>query len=150
LVEYENAELRQPFIDGESRLGRSFNLTGKVCLDAGCGSGLKTIHMALSGAAQVIGVDGSTVGIERARAIAHYYDLNNITFVCALLENLDQVLKGLTLDKVDYIHNIANIHHVSDWRGMIGIFHRIAKPGAYIRIAWVEPSMSWASFNIKN
>lgn len=53
------------------------------------------------------------------------------------------------IKQVDYIHNIANIHHLSDWEETLKIFYRILVPGGYVMIAWVEPTMGWR-FLVKN
>ena len=150
LIEFLDTELERPFMDPDSRLARNFSLDGKVVVDAGCGCGTKSIQMANLGTKLTIGVDGSQSGINTAGALARHFEFENTKFILGFLEDLEELLANEGLEHVDYVHNIGNIHHVSDWKQVLGIFYRVLAPGGFTYISWVEPSIRFGSFNIKN
>lgn len=64
------------------------HLRGRICLDAGCGAGYGTHHLAVNGARKIIGVDISRVAIE--------YDLKK--FKAANLE-----FRQMDVTKLDFV-----------------------------------------------
>lgn len=80
---------------------------GKRVLDAGCGVGYGSNHLARRGAAQVTGVDISSVAIGEAR---ERYRLPNLSYLEADLQNLDGAA-GLPAS-FDVIVNLENIEHL--------------------------------------
>ena len=76
------------------------NLTGKRCLDMGCGTGILAICMAKAGAAQITAIDIDEFSVENTRENLR---LNNIT-------NVEVVHGDATAINGQYDLIVANIH----------------------------------------
>lgn len=149
-VKIVNQQLEEhPLHDG-LKINSFFSLEGKVVLDGGCGSGLKSVRLAQAGPKLVIGVDGSPVAIERAKKLSDHFDLSNTSFVNDFLENVPQVLEKLDVPQVDLVVSYHNIHHVSDWRKQTEIYYDILSDGGVIFINFIEPTQGWGGFLFKN
>ena len=111
---------------------KNINLKNKIIIDAGCGSGTKTIPLAFkTNAKKVIGIDGSKIAVENATYFKKKLKLKNIDFFNDRMENMKKILIKNKLTGVDMIVNYQNLHHVSDWKGMLKIFHDTLKKKWY-------------------
>ena len=97
-------------------------LAGKRVLDVGCGTGYWTNRIAEMGAAEVIGIDGSTQGIEIARS-KH----PGIRFEQALIN--DHTLADLKCEPFDTVISVEVIEHIFDPRGFVKSCFLALKPG---------------------
>lgn len=105
------------------------DLQGQVVLDAGCGCG-RFSQVAASYGASVIGVDGSTHGIEAAKALVPMG-----TFVQANLLRLP-----VPSDSVDKAFSIGVLHHTSDAFRAFSEVARVVKPGGELAVwLYVNP-----------
>ena len=146
---YLEAVIKKDFFEPGALLGEIMPLKGMNVVDAGCGSGFKSIHMASKGAAKVLGIDAASIAVARATAHAEHFSLGNAIFIESYLENIVNVVKDNFPDGVDYVHNIANIHHVSDPEKLVQDFYSILKSGGCATISWAEPTRGWP-FLLKN
>ena len=74
----------------------NINLKNKIIIDAGCGSGTKTIPLAFkSKAKKVIGIDGSKSAIKNAKFFSKELKVKNVVFLNDKLENLNQLINKL-------------------------------------------------------
>ena len=149
LEKYLRAEMSDPLIDPDSRLAKNFDLKGKIALDVGCGPGLKSFRLAASGCEKVFGIDASDTALFIAEELKKRMSMENVCFVKSFIEDMEEALSKFGINQVDYIHNIANIHHLEDWKGALECFYKLLKPGGYASISWVEPTVGWG-FLIKN
>jgi SAM-dependent methyltransferase len=131
-------------------LNRNLDLTGKTVLDAGCGSGLKSLRLARVGPKKVVGVDGSPVAIGRARALASRLKLENAVFVEGFLEDLDAILAREGIVEFDFILSSQNIHHVTEWMTVLTSYARFLAPGGCLSVIWVDPWRGRSGFMVKN
>ncbi len=135
----------------ESLLGEPGFLKGKNILDAGCGGGNKTIARAIeSGAKLVVGLDGSKSALAAANTLAEAMDVKNVQFVEGYMEDAESILKSIGIDKVDFIFNSFNLHHVTDYVRLLSTFSTVLAPGGFLMTMYVPPDTGWASFLIKN
>ena len=68
------------------------NAEGKLILDAGCGSGLQALVLALANpGAKIIGVDLSEKSIEVARQRFAYHNLDNAEFHALSLDEIESL-----------------------------------------------------------
>jgi ubiquinone/menaquinone biosynthesis C-methylase UbiE len=98
---------------------------GKVCVDAGCGSGKFSATLARLGAAKVIGIDIGEKGLEFARSQAAKVDYGD------RLDYRTGSLLDIPLEdaSVDVVWSNGVIHHTLDYEGCVREFARILKPG---------------------
>ena len=130
---------------------KNINLKDKIIIDAGCGSGTKTIPIAFkTDAKKVISVDGSKIAIENAKYFTQKLKLKNIEFFNNRMENMREVLIKNKLTGVDVIVNYQNLHHVSDWKGMLKIFHDTLKKNGILIVNIVDPTSGFSGFMLKN
>jgi ubiquinone/menaquinone biosynthesis C-methylase UbiE len=105
------------------------DLAGQVVLDAGCGCG-RFSEVAAGYGATVIGVDGSTHGIEAAKAL-----VPQGTFVQADLLRLP-----LPDQSVDKAFSIGVLHHTADPERAFNEVARTVKPGGQLAVwLYVNP-----------
>jgi 2-polyprenyl-3-methyl-5-hydroxy-6-metoxy-1,4-benzoquinol methylase len=100
-------------------------LAGKRVLDAGCGNGFWSDQIRARGAAEVVGIDGSSSGIEIARAT-----YPGIRFEQQLLT--ETVLQELRCEPFDAVIAVEVIEHVFDPRGFVHACRSALKPGGTI------------------
>ncbi|WP_025688115.1 class I SAM-dependent methyltransferase [Paenibacillus zanthoxyli] len=105
-----------------STIGRYVPLQGKRVLDIGCGGGIYTKALALSGAAQVTGMDFSAEMLKGAAENCR--DIPNISF--ARGNALDTGLKD---GQFDIVLERALIHHIRDLGACFREAQRVLKPG---------------------
>jgi 2-polyprenyl-3-methyl-5-hydroxy-6-metoxy-1,4-benzoquinol methylase len=103
--------------------------TDKVILDAGCGSGMKSLVLALANpGSQIVGVDLSPKSIELARQRLAYHGFKNAEFHTLSLENIDSL--GY---KFDYINCDEVLYLLPNPAEMLKTFRSILKPRGIIR-----------------
>ena len=130
---------------------KNINLKNKIIIDAGCGSGTKTIPLAFkTNAKKVIGIDGSKIAVENATYFKKKLKLKNIDFFNDRMENMKKILITNKLTGVDMIVNYQNLHHVSDWKGMLKIFHDTLKKNGILIVNIVDPTSGFSGFLLKN
>jgi 2-polyprenyl-3-methyl-5-hydroxy-6-metoxy-1,4-benzoquinol methylase len=101
----------------------------KIILDAGCGSGLKSLVLALANpGAKIVGVDLSEKSVELARQRLAYHGFEKVEFYTLSLDDLESL--GY---QFDYI-NCDEVLYLLDNPGeMLGIFRSVLKPQGIIR-----------------
>lgn len=82
---------------------------GKSVLDAGCGIGYGSFHLARNGTGPVVGMDLSEDAIKEASAT---FQRSNLKYVKGDLQRLDE-MKGIP-DLVDVVVNFENLEHLPD------------------------------------
>ena len=97
-------------------------LKGKVCLDAGCGSGRYSVALALHGVASVTAVDISDSGLKEASRRAK--DFPQISFQQASV--LDLPFEDATFD---FVWSAGVIHHTLDFDRSLSELIRVLRPG---------------------
>ncbi|BAZ04155.1 class I SAM-dependent methyltransferase [Calothrix sp. NIES-3974] len=106
------------------------NTQGKVILDAGCGTGYKSLALALANpGAKIIGVDISPESIVFAQKRLQYHGINNVEFHVGLLEELPKL--GMEFDYIncdDVLYLLPD--PVAGLRGM----QSVLKPEGIIRV----------------
>jgi SAM-dependent methyltransferase len=126
-------------------------LKDKIILDAGCGGGNKTVAMALKTEAKmVIGLDGSETALAAANDLAAEAGVGNVKFVQGYMEDSQEILRNEGIDKVDFVFNSFNLHHVDDYTKLLSVFSDILKPGGQLLTIYVAPDTGLAGFLIKN
>jgi SAM-dependent methyltransferase len=98
--------------------------TGHVC-DLGCGNGRFALALSQLGY-QVVGVDGSSTGIDLARATAGTSDGQ---FICA---SIDESLPGVVLSThapFDVVVSCDVIEHMLRPGVLVDVAHRLLRPG---------------------
>jgi len=131
-------------------VGNDNFLDGKTVVDAGCGGGLKTCALAAAGPKRVLGIDISEPGINAARGLAERLSLDNVTFAHGYLEDIEKICSDNGFDKVDFIFNSFNIHHVTDWKRQISDFSNVLSTGGVLYINWTTLGRGWANYLWKN
>lgn len=107
--------------------------SGQYVLDAGCGNGYLTHRLHELGA-EVVGIDGSSVMIARARQNFPGLDFR----VADLTQSLpwpDQVFDGVVSSMV--------IHALSDPLRMLSELHRVTKKTGYLLLALPHPAFAY-------
>ncbi|MEG4310593.1 MULTISPECIES: class I SAM-dependent methyltransferase [unclassified Microcoleus] len=114
---------------------------GKVILDAGCGSGYKSLMLAEANpGAKIIGVDISEESVKLARQRLQYHGFNNTDFYALPLEDLPDL--GL---KFDYINCDDVLYLVPDPVVGLQAMQAVLKPDGIIR-ANLHSSLQRASY----
>ena len=151
-IKMELKDSRKPLYKKGLEIIKKINLKNKIIIDAGCGSGTKTIPLAFkSKAKKVIGIDGSKSAIKNAKFFSKELKVKNVVFLNDKLENLHQLIKKeLNNNKVDIIVNYQNLHHVTDWKNILKKFYSVLKPGGLLVINIVDPTSGFSQFMIRN
>lgn len=98
---------------------------GKVCLDAGCGSGKFSAALARFGAAKVIGMDIGEKGLAFAREQA-----KKVPYGDRLDYRFGSLFEMPLEDKsIDVVWSNGVIHHTLNYEGCLSEFARVLKPG---------------------
>ena len=131
---------------------KNLNLKEKIILDAGFGSGTKSIRLAVLGKAKrVIGVDGSKKAIENANYFTKKLKLKNVIFINDKMENLNKVLEAQKLDKkINIIVNYQNLHHVTNWKEMLKIFYNLLQKNGILICNIADPTSGFSQFMLRN
>ncbi|MDQ6664895.1 MAG: methyltransferase domain-containing protein, partial [Acidobacteriota bacterium] len=99
---------------------------GKSVLDAGCGTGYGSAHLALN-AREVLGIDNSEEAVGYARA---HFAQRNLRFEQGLCQSLP-VADG----SVDLIAAFEVIEHLPEWRKFLGDARRALTPGGLFLVS---------------
>jgi 2-polyprenyl-3-methyl-5-hydroxy-6-metoxy-1,4-benzoquinol methylase len=98
-----------------------------VVLDAGCGCGYGSHHLALAGAERVLGIDLSPEAVEYARS---HYAAANLDFIVA-----DVTALALLDETFDAVIGLEVLEHVDEQRRLIAEAHRVLKHGGHIVVS---------------
>ncbi|AHJ28193.1 class I SAM-dependent methyltransferase [Nodularia spumigena CS-584] len=102
---------------------------GKVILDAGCGSGYKSLMLAEANpGAKIFGVDISAESVKLARQRLEYYGLDNAEFHVLSLEDLPKLNQ-----KFDYINCDELLYLLPDITVGLKAMQAVLKPDGIIR-----------------
>lgn len=131
---------------------KNLDLKDKIIVDAGCGSGTKSIRLAVLGKAKkVIGIDGSKKAIENAKYFSKELNLKNIIFINDQMENMQKALKSKKIDgKINIIVNYQNLHHVTNWREMLKTFHGLLQKNGILICNIADPTSGFSQFMLRN
>lgn len=104
-------------------------------LDAGCGTGEKTMIMASLNARCVIGIDRAMTPLQNARAWAQKHGITNVTFVQgSVLE-----LGFLRPSSIDVVHCAGVLHHTPDPARGVRELVKVLRPGGYLILYVYNP-----------
>ena len=109
--------------------GRVPTTEGKLILDAGCGSGYKSLALAIANpGSQIIGIDLSEKSVELARNRLEYHGIKNVDFRVLSLENLPDL--GLLFD---YINCDEVLYLLPDLVAGLKALKAVLKPEGILR-----------------
>ena len=107
------------------------NVAGSRALDLGCGAGQLTLHVAESGAAEVIGIDLSERMLEVARTErAHPM----VTYVQASMDGTD-----FPAARFDLVVSSLAFHYVEDYAGLVRRIAEWLVPGGHLVFSTEHP-----------
>ena len=112
---------------------------GEIILDAGCGTGVFTRDILLSGS-RVIGLDISSPMLIRARK-----KLKEFPFQMVLADMLNLPFSESSFDKVV---SVTAVEFIEDAREAVGELFRVTKKGGYIVVGTLNRLSTWASSRI--
>ncbi|MBW4522402.1 MAG: methyltransferase domain-containing protein [Scytolyngbya sp. HA4215-MV1] len=119
--------LTNPFYFRDRRI---IDPTGRLILDAGCGSGYKSLSLAIANpGAQIVGVDLSDESIKFARQRLQYHGFEQVKFHTCLLEHLP----SLNL-QFDYINCDEVLYLLPDPIAGLRAMKAVLKPDGIIRV----------------
>ena len=102
---------------------------GKVILDAGCGSGYKSLILAEANpGARIVGIDLSEESVKLARERLEYHGFRNVEFHALSIENLPSL--GL---EFDFINNDEVLYLLPDPVVGLQAMKSVLKPDGFIR-----------------
>lgn len=102
---------------------------GKVILDAGCGSGYKSLILAEANpGAKIVGIDLSEESVKLARQRLQYYEFNNAEFHVLSIEELPKLNINF-----DYINCDEVLYLLPDINLALATMKSVLKPGGLIR-----------------
>ncbi|MGA8894482.1 MAG: class I SAM-dependent methyltransferase [Planktothrix agardhii] len=105
------------------------NTEGKIILDAGCGTGYKSLVLAEANPdAKIVGIDISEQSIELARQRLKFHGFDNAEFYVLPIENLPQL--GY---EFDYINNDESLYLFPDITVPLKAMKSVLKPEGIIR-----------------
>jgi 2-polyprenyl-3-methyl-5-hydroxy-6-metoxy-1,4-benzoquinol methylase len=108
---------------------RVLNTEGKVILDAGCGSGYKSLVLAEANpGAKIIGIDLSEESVKLARQRLQYYGFDNAEFYALPIEQVS----SLNIE-FDYINNDEVLYLIPDPVVGLQAMKSVLKPDGIIR-----------------
>ncbi|MCL6432851.1 MAG: class I SAM-dependent methyltransferase [Leptolyngbyaceae cyanobacterium HOT.MB2.61] len=108
---------------------RVIDTTGKIILDAGCGSGYTSLILAAANpGATIVGIDLSEVSIQKARERLKYHQFENVEF--HTLSIYDVQTLGLTFD---YINCDETLYLLPDLHQALQVLKAVLKPEGIIR-----------------
>ena len=112
-------------------LGLLPGLGGRRALDLGCGAGQLALHLAHSGASEVVGIDVSErmLGLARAER-AH----PRVTYLRQSMEETD-----FPPARFDLVVSSLAFHYVRDYRGLVGRIGRWLAPGGVLVFSTEHP-----------
>lgn len=92
-------------IDGIEFIKKYLDLSGKTVVDFGCGIGVSAEHFYKAGVAKYIGIDHSSVAIEKSKQIAPEYD-----WICGGVDDIPAC-------DIIFLSNV--VEHLEDWEAII-------------------------------
>lgn len=102
---------------------------GKVILDAGCGSGYKSLELAVANpGAKIVGIDISEESIKLARQRLQYHGFENTEFYVLSIEELPKL--GI---EFDYINSDEVLYLLADLVAGLEAMKSVLKPDGIIR-----------------
>lgn len=108
---------------------RVVNPEGKLILDAGCGTGYKSMELAIANpGAKIVGIDLSATSVEMARQRLQYHNIENVEFHAIALEDLPSL--GM---QFDYINNDEVLYLLPDPIAGLKAMQSVLKPEGIIR-----------------
>jgi 2-polyprenyl-3-methyl-5-hydroxy-6-metoxy-1,4-benzoquinol methylase len=111
------------------RYQQGINTRGAIILDAGCGSGVKSLVLAMANpGAKIVGVDISPKSVELARQRFAYHGFENAEFHILSLDQIESL--GY---QFDYINCDEVLYLLPEPREVLKIFRNILKPRGIIR-----------------
>ncbi len=99
---------------------------GKYVLDYGCGSGLWTTYMSMTGAKKVVGVDICESGVRLGRERLVQQGLTDK----AELNVMDVTKMSFPDNEFDMVFGNAILHHIINYPNVFEELHRVMKPGS--------------------
>ena len=106
-------------------LNQRSGISGKYCLDVGCGGGLLSEGLAERGASQVTGIDMAQGPLTVARLHQQKSGLDNIDYLQSSAEDLATQRSG----SFDIVSCMEVIEHVPDPASLVRACMQLAKPG---------------------
>lgn len=100
----------------------SFDVEGRVVLDAGCGAGTFTLLFALAGAARVVALDLFPANVETLARVAAEFGLPIDA------RHADVACSGLDAHSVDLAYCVEAISHFNPWEAALDEFVRVLAP----------------------
>lgn len=102
---------------------------GKVILDAGCGTGYKSLELAIANpGAKIVGIDLSPASVDLARKRLQYHNIENVEFHAIALEDLPSL--GM---QFDYINNDEVLYLLPDPIAGLKAMKEVLKPEGILR-----------------
>jgi SAM-dependent methyltransferase len=102
---------------------------GKLILDAGCGTGYKSMELAIANpGAKIVGIDLSEASVNLARQRLQYHGIENVEFHAIALEDLPTL--GM---EFDYINNDEVLYLLPDPIEGLKAMQAVLKPDGIIR-----------------
>lgn len=141
---------RRRFFKPASALNEDEQLNGKIVLDMGCGGGLKSNTIAFYGPKLVVGIDGSKPAITAATRLSESLQHRNTMFIHGYIEDAPTLLRHIGIAQVDFILSAQMIHHTTDWRANLKMFHDVLKDGGVLSVSWLDWSSNWGQYMWKN
>ena len=123
---------------------------GKVVIDAGCGAGLKLFPCAARGAKLAIGIDGSAPALAAAQQIKKKLGAQNVVLINSFIEDCEPKVTKLAGGGADFLLCAQVIHHTTDWRANLSLFHRLLKDDGWLKLVWIDCTIGFGIFNIRN
>jgi SAM-dependent methyltransferase len=109
---------------------RVIDPTDRVVLDAGCGTGYKSLALARANpGAKIVGVDVSEASIEMSQQRLNYHNIDRAEFHAMPLERIDEL--GLTFD---YINCDEVLYLVPDPIAALKAMKSVLKPDGIMRV----------------
>ncbi len=104
------------------------DLKGKRFLDYGCGAGMFTVHAALEGAAEVVGVDAEDTALSTA---VHFARQERVHHLCRFIHS-EEFPSFSSRGRFDVVLMKDVIEHVPDDQGLLGDAAASVVPGGLI------------------
>lgn len=102
---------------------------GKLILDAGCGTGYKSLELAIANpGAKIVGIDLSPTSVDLARKRLQYHNIENVEFHAIAMEDLPSL--GM---QFDYINNDEVLYLLPDPIAGLKAMKGVLKPDGIIR-----------------
>jgi SAM-dependent methyltransferase len=101
-----------------------YRIAGQRVLDAGCGGGRYTVAWRQLGAAEAVGVDFSSTGVDSAIGRVRAAGIDGVRF-----ERGDVLALPYEDDEFDIVFSNGVLHHTENWQQGVRELLRVLKPG---------------------